>query len=167
MAFTGIAATLLPAGKTVHKEFLLPVPLHSDSSSNIKMESNEAVALRETDIFIWDEVPMAPKHAIEVIDRTLRDIMGNNLLFGGKSFVLGGDFRQLLPVKPNSTCSEVVDLSINRCSQWSKFMKFSLTQNMRALPEEINFSNFLLDLGDGKLNSTQDKVSLDHFQVFV
>jgi len=27
MAFTGIAATLLPAGKTVHKTFGLPVPL--------------------------------------------------------------------------------------------------------------------------------------------
>ncbi|XP_034945195.1 uncharacterized protein [Chelonus insularis] len=36
MAYTGIAATLLPNGKTLHKTFNLPVPLFSDSSSNIK-----------------------------------------------------------------------------------------------------------------------------------
>ena len=33
MTFTGIAATLLPQGKTVHRVFQLPVPLYSDSSS--------------------------------------------------------------------------------------------------------------------------------------
>jgi len=42
MAFTGIAATLLPMGKTVHKLFGLPVPLLADSSSAIKIQSKEA-----------------------------------------------------------------------------------------------------------------------------
>lgn len=37
MAFTGIAAILLPAGKTVHKTFRLPVSLFADSSSAIKI----------------------------------------------------------------------------------------------------------------------------------
>jgi len=41
MAFTGIAATLLPTGKTVHKIFGLPVPLFTDSSSAIKIQSKE------------------------------------------------------------------------------------------------------------------------------
>ena len=36
MAFTGIAATLLHNGKTVHKTFGMPVPLLADSTSNIK-----------------------------------------------------------------------------------------------------------------------------------
>ena len=38
MAFTGIAATLLPKGMTVHKVLGFPVPLLSDSSSNIAMK---------------------------------------------------------------------------------------------------------------------------------
>ena len=42
MAFTGIAATLLPNGKTVHKTLGLPVPLYDDSNSNIKAQSKEA-----------------------------------------------------------------------------------------------------------------------------
>lgn len=92
MAFTGIAATLLPEGKTVHKIFQLPVPLYSDSSS--RLELREAAYLKEIDVFIWDEAPMAPRYAIELMDRTLRDIVGNHILFGGKVIVLGGDFRQ-------------------------------------------------------------------------
>jgi len=39
MTFTDIAATLLPAGKTVHKTFGLPVPLFTDSLSSIKIQS--------------------------------------------------------------------------------------------------------------------------------
>uniref|UniRef100_A0ABD2WRH7 ATP-dependent DNA helicase n=1 Tax=Trichogramma kaykai TaxID=54128 RepID=A0ABD2WRH7_9HYME len=61
MAFTGIAALLLPNGKTVHKTFGLPVPLFSDSSSNIKAQSKQGIYLKETQVFIWDEAPMAPR----------------------------------------------------------------------------------------------------------
>ena len=32
------------------------------------------------------------------MDRTLKGIMSNDLLFGGKIVILGGDFRQLLPI---------------------------------------------------------------------
>ncbi|XP_011858924.1 PREDICTED: uncharacterized protein LOC105556440 [Vollenhovia emeryi] len=77
-------AMLLPAGKTVHKTFGLPVPLFADSPSNIKIQSKEAQYLKETDIFIWDEAPMAPRYALEIMDRTLRDIMNNDLPFSGK-----------------------------------------------------------------------------------
>jgi len=42
---------------------------------------------------------MAPRYALEIMDRTLRDIMNNDFSFGGKIVLLGGDFRQLLPIK--------------------------------------------------------------------
>ncbi|XP_070171247.1 ATP-dependent DNA helicase pif1-like [Polyergus mexicanus] len=99
MAFTGIAATLLPTGKTVHRTFGLSVPLFANSSSAIKIQSKKAQYLKETDIYIWDEAPMAPRYALEIMDRTLRDIMNNDFPFGGKIVLLGGDFRQLLPIK--------------------------------------------------------------------
>ncbi|XP_071643019.1 uncharacterized protein [Temnothorax longispinosus] len=97
MAFTGIAATLLPNGKTIHKVFGLPVPLFADSTSNIKVQSKEAENLKLVDVFVVDEAPMAPRYVLEIMDRTLRDIMQNDLYFGGKIVLLGGDFRQLLP----------------------------------------------------------------------
>ena len=163
MAFTGIAATLLPNGKTVHKIFQLPVPLYSDSSSSIKLESEEVAYLQSVDVFIWDEAPMAPRYAIEIMDRTLRDIMNNNKLFRGKIVALGGDFRQLLPVKVHGNRNETIDLSINRSSNWDKFVKFSMTQNMRTLPAEMLFATFLLNIGDRKLNDTDDNVTINRF----
>ena len=110
MAFTGIAATLLPNGRKVHKTFGMPVPLFSDSTSNVNNQTKQGEFLKNVDIFIWDEAPMAPKYAMELVDRTLRDIMDNDLPFGGKIIVLGGDFRQLLPVKNRATRGEMVDL---------------------------------------------------------
>lgn len=60
MAFTGIAATLLHTGKTVHKIFGLPVPLFADSSSVFKISSQKKQYLKKIDIYIWDEAPIAP-----------------------------------------------------------------------------------------------------------
>ena len=47
---------------------------------------------------------MAHKNCLEALDRSLRDILRiqnpncDNKPFGGKVVVLGGDFRQILPV---------------------------------------------------------------------
>ncbi|XP_043468117.1 uncharacterized protein LOC122502237 [Leptopilina heterotoma] len=48
----GIAAILLPRGKTVHKTFGMPVTLFYDSTSNIQSQSKEATFLKEVDVFI-------------------------------------------------------------------------------------------------------------------
>ena len=133
VAFTGIAATLLPQGKTVHKAFGLPVPLYSDSTSTLQLQSKEAEYLKKIDVLIWDEAPMAPKYALEIVDFTLRTIMNNELPFGGKIIILGGDFRQLLPVQRNSTKDEVISLCIKHSSLWKHFRIHHLTQNMRYL----------------------------------
>ena len=39
MATTGIAATLLPNGITVHKMFGIPIPLFADTHISIKKQS--------------------------------------------------------------------------------------------------------------------------------
>jgi len=160
MAFTGIAATLLPNGKTIHKVFGLPVPLFADSTSNIKFQSKEANRLKFVDVFILDEAPMAPRYALEIIDRTLRDIMQNDLYFGGKIMLLGGDFRQLLPVKEKATRNEIINLSIKFSTLWKQFKIFSLTENIRVLPQEREFAQFLLDLGNGTLNDQSNNVQI-------
>ena len=46
----------------------------------------------------------------------------------------------------------MVELSMKFSPLWRHFKKFSLSQNMRTLPEEANFAKFLLDVGDGVLN---------------
>jgi len=160
MAFTGIAATLLPNGRTIHKVFGLPVPLFADSTSNIKIQSKEAEKLKLVDVLIIDEAPMAPHYVLEIMDRTLRDIMQNDLYFGGKIVLLGGDFRQLLPVKEKATRCEIINLSIKFSILWKQFKIFSLTQNMRTLPQEKEFTQFLLNLGNGSLNDHSDNIHI-------
>ena len=102
---------------------------------------------------------MAPRYALELIDRTLRDFMNINLPFGGKIMLLGGDFRQLLPVKVNATRSELVNLSIKFSALWKHFSVFSLTENMRTLPGEAEFEKYLLSVGNGSLNDNDNNLS--------
>ena len=43
---------------------------------------------------------MPSRSALEIMNSTLKDMMNNDLLFGGKVVILGGVLRQLLPVLP-------------------------------------------------------------------
>ncbi|CAF5127359.1 unnamed protein product, partial [Rotaria sp. Silwood1] len=97
VAWTGIAASLLLEGRTVHSRFELPVPILETSTSSIRPHSKKVEDIKKTEVFIWDEAPMAPSYALKAVDILLRDIMNINLPFGGKIMVLGGDFRQVLP----------------------------------------------------------------------
>ncbi|XP_071641856.1 uncharacterized protein [Temnothorax longispinosus] len=151
MAFTGIAATLLPAGKTVHKIFRLPVPLFVDSSSPIKIQSKEAQYLKEIDIFIWDEAPMAPRYALEIMDRTLRDIMNNDVLFGGKIVILGGDFRQLLPIKVRDIVTDIYGDLIQK-KEFDNMAKCAILSARNIDVDEINKQ--VVEL----LNKTEERI---------
>lgn len=163
MAFTGIAATLLPHGQTMHKAFGLPVPIYSDSNSSITAESTEAIKLLSYDLFLIDEAPAAIRYIYEIMDRVLRYITGkNDKTFGGKICVAGGDFRQTLPIQKHANKNEIIDLSMKHSPLWCKFQQYTLTKNMRTLPSETNFSNFLLELGNGKLNDENNSIDLSH-----
>ncbi|XP_015957461.1 uncharacterized protein LOC107481681 [Arachis duranensis] len=63
-----------------------------------------------------------------------------NLPFGGKIIVLGGDFRQILPVIPKASGAKIVMASINSSILWKHFEVLTLTKNMR-LESVTNQSN--------------------------
>ena len=54
-AWTGIAATLLMQGSTVHSLFRLPVPILETSSCNVTPVSKHADMLRQNNLFLFDE----------------------------------------------------------------------------------------------------------------
>ncbi|XP_057723535.1 uncharacterized protein LOC130939448 [Arachis stenosperma] len=107
---------------------------------------------------------MTNRLAFEALDRTLRDIMSSvsvvnkDLPFGGKIIVLGGDFRQVLPVVPKASRAEIVMATINSSILWKHFEVLTLTKNMRldsaleeAVVEELrSFSDWILQIGEGK-----------------
>ncbi|GJW88504.1 DNA helicase [Tanacetum coccineum] len=96
-----------------------------------------------------------------MLDRTLRDIMNApDMLFGGKSVILGGDFRQTLPVKKGGTKDQIIAASIANSELWNHFKVFTLTKNMRLQQPgsseaekqaSSTFASWLLDVGNGNV----------------
>jgi hypothetical protein len=112
VASSGIAALLLDGGRTAHSRFKIPIPALNDSSCSIKKGTDLHGVIKETSIIIWDEAPMQHKYAIEAVDRTLRDLLDKDVLFGGITVLFGGDFCQTLPVVAHGSREQVVGASL-------------------------------------------------------
>ena len=165
-AYTGIASLLLKGGRTSHSSFKLPVPIHENCSCAVDPNSALARLLRDAEFIIIDEASMMPIAAFEAIDRLLRTIQldptvpdpihKKTIPFGGQTIILSGEFRQCLPIIPGATVEEIIDNCICASFLWPMVRKFNLTTNMRARQGEGQqaFTQWLLDLGNGTLEST-------------
>ncbi|XP_074336523.1 uncharacterized protein LOC141673678 [Apium graveolens] len=124
VASSGIASLLIEGGRTTHSRFKVPINIDENSTYNIKQKSFLAELIVQADLLIWDEVPLNHKHVFEAVDRSFHDIMWhkdtNNLNkpFGGKTVLLGGDFRQILLVFPGKGRADIFMASINNSYLW-------------------------------------------------
>ncbi|KAM0844699.1 hypothetical protein ACQ4PT_056882 [Festuca glaucescens] len=166
VASSGVAALLLPGGRTAHSRFKIPFNIDQNSVCEIKRGTHLADLLRNTSLIIWDEALMTNRMCFEALDRSLRDILSVDdptlidLPFGGLVVVLGGDLRQILPVIEGGTRPQVVAATITNSPLWHSVTVLELNENMRLavpgasveLQREISlFSDWVLDLGEGKL----------------
>ncbi len=153
--FTGIAASLLEGGRTIHSRFKAPLDLNDTSTCCIKRGLPLARLLQETSLLVFDEVTMGDRYLFEAVDRTLRDVLGKDKPFGGITTVFGGDWRQCLPVLGRGKDrADVVSRCLKSSPLWEACQHFSLTTNIRARNaggETLAFANYLLDVGDGNL----------------
>ena len=150
VASTGLAAQNLLGGRTAHSRFKIPIPIQEDSTCSIKAQSDLAKLIKATKLIIWDEIFSCHRHNIEAVDRTLQDIMQSSELFGGKVICLAGDPRQTLPVVKRGGRAAIVNSCIQTSKIFPQLKQCFLTENMRADKEEKEFSDFLLNLGEGK-----------------
>ncbi|GMF48415.1 unnamed protein product [Phytophthora fragariaefolia] len=159
VASSGIAALLLMGGRTAHSTFKIPLKLDEKSVCSIHKPSKLKKLFQETSLIIWDEPPMTHRHAFEDVDRSLRDVLNNDEdPFGGKTVVLSGDFRQILPAVVRGTPAETIDACLKSSHLWSHFRQLHLTENMRVraahsaetAAELGAFSEFLLQVGEGR-----------------
>ncbi|KAG7955672.1 hypothetical protein I3843_11G084800 [Carya illinoinensis] len=130
-ASSGVAASILPEGRTAHSRFKIPLNTDEHSMCCVSKQSAIAKLLRMARLIIWDETPRSRKQHVEALDKMLRDINDSELTFSGKVVVFGGDFRQVLPV-------------------------FHLTENMRTRLDPA-FSEYVLGLGNGMPPITVDE----------
>ncbi|GKC77148.1 DNA helicase [Tanacetum coccineum] len=101
------------------------------------------------------------------LDRSLRYILNApSSLFGGKSILLGGDFRQTLSVKKGASKMEVIASCISESELWPSFKIFTSKENMRLARLDISleerslinsFASWLLDIGDGKIGKPAEE----------
>jgi len=166
VASSGIASLLLPRGKTAHSTFCIPLVINDESTCNINQGSLRAKLLMETKLIIWDEAPMMNKLCFQAFDRRLRDIMrarnedNADKPFGGKVVVLGGDFRQILPVVRKGSRYDIVNSSINYFDLWQYCTVLKLSQNMRLKSVVSNesaidikeFADWILKIRDRNMN---------------
>lgn len=109
---------------------------------------------------------MNHRNCFEALDRSLtyildsRDSHIETKLFGGKTVLLGGDFRQILPVIIEGSGEDTINASLTRSSLWACCKIFRLKKNMRLLSNLIDsnlrtsmntFAEWILNIGDGKI----------------
>ncbi|XP_062093997.1 uncharacterized protein LOC133800034 [Humulus lupulus] len=154
---SGVAASILPGGRTAHSRFKLPLGTSEMNTCSVSKQSGLASLLRTTRLIIWDEAPMTRKQHIEALDKMLRDITDVDVTFGGKVVILGGDFRQVLPVVRKGTREEQVRSSLVYSYLWPSLTKFHLIENMRARLDPA-FSDYVLKVGNGMPPNTVNEM---------
>ncbi|GKF24038.1 DNA helicase, partial [Tanacetum coccineum] len=141
VASSGIASLLLPLGRTAHSRFKMPLDLSDSSVCSITKNTQLAKLLKETNPIIWDESPMNDRRCFDTLDKTLRDILDTpNKLFDGKTVMLGGDFRQTLPVKKGATRNEIIGSSVAESYLWDSFKLFVLTENTHLIQGNLSMA---------------------------
>ncbi|XP_027076803.1 uncharacterized protein [Coffea arabica] len=147
-ATSGIAASILPGGRTAHSRFKISIDISDGGTCRISKQSSLVTLIKESKLIIWDETPMSKRAAIEALDDMLRDIMNSNKIFGEKVVVFGGDFRQTLLIVRSGTKAETINACFINSSLWPHLQKLQLTENMRAKSNPL-FTQFILEVGNG------------------
>ncbi|PWZ29467.1 ATP-dependent DNA helicase PIF1 [Zea mays] len=148
-ATSGVAASIMPGGRTAHSRFKIPLTIDDDAVCSFTKQSGTAELLRKSSLIIWDEASMTKRQAVEALDNSMHDIMGRpGLPFGGKTIVFGGDFRQVLPVIRKGSRAQMVASSLRMSYLWESMSHLKLVSNMRAKNDPW-FAEYLLRVGGG------------------
>ena len=86
---------------------------------------------------------------IEALDTLLKDLMNTKALFRGKVVVLGGDFRQTLPVVRSGKKEDFINQSLLYSRIWNHLEKLCLPENMHAKKDPA-FCAYLMKIGNGQ-----------------
>ena len=171
VATTGIAALQLQGGKTVHSSLKIPINTTGVEQGDMQLPITADSQLGQLIIndlcaVIWDEAPMIHKDIFESVNRCFQFLRRNDNPFGGVSIILGGDFRQCLPIVQHGSREDQVAASIRSDPVFRSFAHAQLHENMRVAdildkdPERgaelLLWSSTLLKIGNGKYLVSED-----------
>ena len=164
IAYSGIAAQLLPGGKTAHSTFKIPFDIMDNSICSILKNSLLAKLLKIASLLIWDECSAQHRFTFKAVNCTLRDLCDSDEMFGGITTILGGDFLQTLPVVKGNLRSPIIHACLLSSPLWShvKYNVFKLEKNMRVGldADDQAFAVWLQQLATSSLNIQNNSVIL-------
>ena len=165
-SWNGLAAAILPGGRTCHSRFGFPVPLPRDNVPwRVTARSGKGQLLARARVLLWDEISTAPGAAVDAADACFQDICQSPLPFAGKVVVFGGDLRQTLPVVEFADRPEIVACAFVSSHLWlhESIHRLHLPFNIRAAADAA-YQAFLLRIGNGtqerELEFGPDAISL-------
>ncbi|XP_025822348.1 uncharacterized protein LOC112898186 [Panicum hallii] len=120
---SGIAASIMPGGRTAHSRSKIPMKLSDNTMCSFTKQSGTTELHRRASMIIWDEVAMTKRQAIEALDRSLRDIIGCEKPFEGKIMLL---LSQVLPVVPRGMRAKITDATLLRSYIWESVRRIRL-----------------------------------------
>ncbi|XP_073137951.1 uncharacterized protein [Henckelia pumila] len=146
-----LACIVLYSQLFAHGELLLLPLLHLVLQLLFYREAEQHTRALKSQLrlIVWDEALMCRRYAIEAIDRTLKDLVGNKEPLSGKVVLLGGYFMQVLPVILRETIQETIDGSLIRSPLFTCMKVIILQENMRA-KNDVFLCEFLLRVGAGE-----------------
>ncbi|CAF0889946.1 unnamed protein product [Brachionus calyciflorus] len=127
----------------------------STSTCDVSVQSDLAKLIQKAKLIIWDEA----------LDRSFRDIMKavnpqfENIPFGNKVILFGGDFRQILPVVKKGNRAQIVNATIKRSEFWKKTRILKLKKKHEREGKKKKNTN---DQGLDDLIELPDKL-INHF----
>ena len=74
VASSGIAAFLLPGGRTAHSTLTVAIEINEASSLTMEKDSPRADLVCAAKLIIWDETPMMHRWCFEAVDRSMCDV---------------------------------------------------------------------------------------------
>ena len=152
-ASSGVASKLLHNGTTVHSRFKVPINIQPTSTCSFKSSDATGKLIKEAKLIIMDEMTMLHRHVFEAVDRSIRELTGKDVPFGGITTAFSGDWRQCLPIIKRGSRADVIHACLKSSELWRKTQVTNLIKNMRVQikGESRQFSDLLLDIGDGAL----------------
>uniref|UniRef100_A0A1I7SZI9 ATP-dependent DNA helicase n=1 Tax=Caenorhabditis tropicalis TaxID=1561998 RepID=A0A1I7SZI9_9PELO len=110
--------------------------------------TDEGDTLAAVDAIIWDEACMSDRRIVQAVSLLFQDLKESTLAFGGVLVMMGGEWRQILPIVEGIQGSGVVEYTLKNSDLWGRIEKFHSTQNQRSIDDPA-FAKMTLENGNG------------------
>ena len=167
-ALSGIAATLLHNGRTLHSRCKVPLSVKDESTCNFSKRDATGQLMQKADLLLIDEVTMGDRRVFECIDRSLQDVRKCKKPFGGLTVLFSGDWKQILPVVLHGSRPQIIEATLKKSYLWQELTNLDLTTNVRVTSagNDTGFQYLLQKIGNGEFPTEPqlgyNKIQLPH-----